>query len=57
MRTTINLDDDPSTAWSPDGSQVLVYGGWGSFVVDAATGSAESLPFLAGYGSVAWLPD
>jgi hypothetical protein len=51
------LDDDPSTAWSPDGSQVLVYGGWGSFVVDAATGTAESLPFLAGYGSVAWLPD
>jgi WD40 repeat protein len=50
-------DDDPSVAWSPDGSQVLVYGGWGSFVVDAASGGADSLPFLAGYGSVAWLPD
>ena len=51
------LDDDPSVAWSPDGSQLLVYGGWGSFVVDAATGSSDSLSFLAGYGSVAWLPD
>ena len=51
------LDDDPSVCWSPDGSQLLVYGGWGSFVVDAASGEAESLSFLAGYGSVGWLPD
>ena len=43
--------------WAPDGSQLFVYGGWGSFVVDAASGEAESLSFLAGYGSVGWLPD
>ena len=51
------IDDDPSVAWSPDSNQVLVYGGWGSYVVDVASGSATSLSFLAGYGSVAWLPD
>jgi hypothetical protein len=50
-------NDDPSVAWSPDGNQLLVYGGWGSFVVDAASGSSESLSFLAGYGSVGWMPD
>jgi Tol biopolymer transport system component len=52
------LDDDPSVAWAPDGSQLLVYGGWGSFLVDARGGgtTSTSLPYLAGYGSVAWLP-
>jgi Tol biopolymer transport system component len=51
------LNDDPSVAWAPDGSQLLVYGGWGSYLVDVQTGSATSLPYLAGYGSVAWLPN
>jgi Tol biopolymer transport system component len=50
-------DDDPSIAWSPHGSQLLIYGGWGSYVVEASTGAASSLPFLAGYGSTAWLPE
>jgi Tol biopolymer transport system component len=49
-------NDDPSVAWSPDGSQLLVYGGWGSFVVDAGSGTSTTLAFLAGYGSIAWLP-
>jgi Tol biopolymer transport system component len=50
-------DDDPSITWSPDGSQLLIYGGWGSYVVDAGTGAASALSFLAGYGSIAWLPE
>jgi Tol biopolymer transport system component len=51
------LDDDPSVAWSPDGTQVLVYGGWGSYLVDPQTGTADSLPYLAGYGAIAWLAE
>ena len=51
------VDDDPSVAWSPDGTRILVYGGWGSFIVGASGGDAISLPFLAGYGAVAWLPN
>jgi Tol biopolymer transport system component len=51
------LDDDPSVAWSPDGARLLVYGGWGSYLVDVASGDTSSLPYLVGYGSIAWLPD
>jgi Tol biopolymer transport system component len=51
------VDDDPSVAWSPDGTQLLVYGGWGSYLVDVARGTSVAVPHLAGYGSVAWLPD
>ena len=45
---------DPN--WSPDGSKVLVYGGWGSFIVDPITGVTDSLSYVGGYGSTAWLP-
>jgi hypothetical protein len=50
-------DDDASDAWSPDGTQLFVYGGSGGFLVDAASGSTQALPYLAGYGSSAWLAD
>jgi Tol biopolymer transport system component len=47
--------DDASAVWSPDGAQLFVYGGTGSFVVDASTGEVTPVPFVAGYGAAAWL--
>jgi WD40 repeat protein len=49
--------DDGTVSWSPDGSQLFVYGGTGSFLVDASSGDVTRLGFIAGYGSTAWLPD
>jgi Tol biopolymer transport system component len=48
--------DDPSLSWAPDGSQLFVYGGTGSFLVDAATGEATRYAYLTGYGATAWVP-
>ncbi|MGI9149085.1 MAG: TolB family protein [Chloroflexota bacterium] len=47
--------DEPSVAWSPDQTQLFVYGGTGSFVVDAASGGLTPLKFVAGYGPIVWL--
>ncbi|HEY3062733.1 MAG TPA: hypothetical protein VGL99_27495 [Chloroflexota bacterium] len=48
--------DDPSLVWSPDGRQLFVYGGTGSFIVDVASGDTARYPYLTGYGLAAWLP-
>ena len=48
--------DDASLSWSPDGNQLFIYSGSGSFLVDAATGEFSTYPYLAGYGATAWIP-
>jgi Tol biopolymer transport system component len=48
--------DDGTVAWSPDGSQLFIYGGTGSFLIDVATGEVTQLGYVAGYGATAWLP-
>jgi dipeptidyl aminopeptidase/acylaminoacyl peptidase len=48
--------DDPSLAWSPDGAQLFVYSGTGSHIVDVASGEVADLPYLVGYGTIAWVP-
>jgi Tol biopolymer transport system component len=48
--------DDASVSWSPSGTQLFVYGGTGSFLVDAASGQTTPLPYVAGYGGTSWLP-
>ena len=47
--------DEPSVAWSPDGTQLFVYSGTGSFIVDAGSGAVTPLPFVQGYGPTVWL--
>ena len=47
--------DEPSIAWSPDASQLFVYSGTGSFMLDAASGAVTPLAFVQGYGPVAWV--
>jgi WD40-like Beta Propeller Repeat len=48
--------DDASLSWSPDGAQLFVYGSTGARLVDATTGETDLLPYLAGFGAIAWLP-
>jgi dipeptidyl aminopeptidase/acylaminoacyl peptidase len=48
--------DDPSLAWSPDGTQLFAYAGTGSSIVEVASGDVTSLPYIVGYGGTVWLP-
>jgi hypothetical protein len=47
--------DEPSIAWSPDGMQLFVYSGTGSYLIETATGTLTPLTFVQGYGPVAWV--
>jgi Tol biopolymer transport system component len=54
-RVAETAGDEPSVAWSPDQTQLFVYSGIGSFIVDAASGTLTPLKFVQGYGPVIWL--
>jgi WD40 repeat protein len=47
--------DEPSVGWSPDGRQLFVYSGTGSFIADALSGELTPLNFVKGYGPIVWL--
>jgi TolB protein len=47
-------DDDPTLAWSPDGSRLAIFGVAALFVVPATGGSAEKLTDQGGYGGPDW---
>jgi len=47
--------DEPAVSWSPEGTQLFVYSGTGSFVVDATGGGVTPLTFVQGYGPTVWL--
>jgi dipeptidyl aminopeptidase/acylaminoacyl peptidase len=49
--------DDGTLSWSPDGSRVFVYGGTGSYIVDAASSDVLTLSFVSGYGATSWVSD
>ena len=55
-RAAVTGADEPSVSWSPEGGQLFVYSGTGSFIVDVAGGAVESLQFVQGYGPTVWLP-
>jgi Tol biopolymer transport system component len=47
-------DDDPSVAWSPDGSKVVIFGVAALYLVDAGGSSPQKLVEQGGYGSLDW---
>jgi hypothetical protein len=47
--------DEPSVAWSPDQTQLFVYSGTGSYLVEVASGAVTPFNFVQGYGTVVWL--
>jgi Tol biopolymer transport system component len=47
--------DEPSVVWSPDGTELFVYSGTGSFLVPVAGGEVTPLSYVQGYGPVAWV--
>jgi hypothetical protein len=54
-RAAETFADEPSVSWSPDGNQLFVYSGTGSFIVDAGGGGVTPLPYVQGYGPTVWL--
>jgi Tol biopolymer transport system component len=49
-------EDEPTVAWSPDGSHLAVSGGTGVYVLDVARGEATRLLNMGGFGGIDWTP-
>jgi Tol biopolymer transport system component len=47
-------DDDPTVAWSPDGTKLAIFGVAALFLVDAKGGPTEKLTDQGGYGGLSW---
>ena len=47
-------DDDPTVAWSPDGSKLAVFGVAALFIADAKGGQTDKLVDQGGYGGLDW---
>ena len=47
-------DDDPTVAWSPDGSKLAIFGVAALYVVDGHGGPTEKLVDQGGYGGLDW---
>jgi Tol biopolymer transport system component len=47
-------DDDPTVAWSPDGSRLAIFGVAALFLVDGKGGATEKLTDQGGYGGLDW---
>jgi Tol biopolymer transport system component len=47
-------DDDPTVAWSPDGSKLAIFGVAALFLVDGKGGPTEKLVDQGGYGGLDW---
>jgi dipeptidyl aminopeptidase/acylaminoacyl peptidase len=47
-------DDDPTVAWSPDGSKLAIFGVAALLVVDSKGGPTEKLTQQGGYGGLDW---
>jgi Tol biopolymer transport system component len=47
-------DDDPTVAWSPDGSRLAIFGVAALFLVPATGGPTEKLTNQGGYGGLDW---
>jgi Tol biopolymer transport system component len=49
-------EDEPTLAWSPDGSHLAVSGATGVYVMDVARGEATRFLNMGGFGGIDWTP-
>jgi Tol biopolymer transport system component len=47
-------DDDPTLAWAPDGTKLVIFGVAALYAADAKGGSTEKLVDQGGYGGIDW---